>query len=245
MNGAILMATDVLDRGEPPPERHRQHEPADRGLQVEADQWDFARDAFGVRDQLVLAGARHGGEREQPGVIAEAARRLCLAHRLRGAPGEPGDHDRRRGRPLGGAAHRQLQHRPVEPGVADRELGGVDADREPAGAGVEVVAGQRALAAGVELALGIERERMRRDHDAPAQRRQHLRGPVLPAQSHRGSSSNQTVTYSSRQLRCQRRITPGSRSGSRRRCAACRLRQAASAPSSRPKIADSVQLFDR
>ena len=76
--------------------------------------------------------------------------------------------------------HRELQHRPVEPGVADRELGGMHADREPAGAGVEIVARERALAAGVELAAGIERERMRRDHGALAQRRQ-ARAAASPA----------------------------------------------------------------
>ena len=137
-----------------------------------------------MRNKLVFAGALERGEREQPGVIAETARGLRFAHGLRRAPREPRDHDRLRARPLGRAAHRELQHRPVEPDVADRELGGVDADREPAGAGVEVVAGERALAASVEPAIGIERQRMRRDHRALAQRGEYLRRPVLPAQRH-------------------------------------------------------------
>ena len=72
----------------------------------------------------------------------------------------------------------KLQHRPVEPGLADRELRGVDADREPARAGIEIVAGQRPLPPRIELALGIERQRMRRNDDALAQQRQHLRRPV-------------------------------------------------------------------
>ncbi len=76
-----LDGDDVLDRREAAPERHRQHEAADRRLQIEADQRDFARDRLRVRDQLVLARALHGGEREQPGVIAEVARDLGLAAR--------------------------------------------------------------------------------------------------------------------------------------------------------------------
>ena len=117
-------------------------------------------------------------------MIAEAARDLRFAGGLRGAAGKPGDHDRRRLRPFARGAHRELEHRLVEPDLADRELRGVHADREAAGAGVEIVAGERALAARVELAVGVERERMRRDHGAAAQRRQDLGRPVGPAQSH-------------------------------------------------------------
>ena len=58
--------------------------------------------------------------------------------------------------------HGELQHRPVEADVADRELRGVDADRETAGAGIEIVAGERALPARIELAL-----RRRARADAP------------------------------------------------------------------------------
>ena len=103
-------------------------------------------------------------------MIAEIARECRLLHRLGGAAHQSRDHDRWLARPLGRRPHRELQHRPIEPGFADRELGGVHAHREPARAGVEIVAGQRALAAEVELARRIERERMRRDHHALAQR---------------------------------------------------------------------------
>ena len=117
-------------------------------------------------------------------MIAEVARDLRLADGLPGAAGKARDHDRSLSRPLHGALHRKLEHGPVEPDVANGELGGVDADREPADAGVEIVAGESALAAGVELAVGIERERMRGDHHALAQRREHPRRPVLPMQCH-------------------------------------------------------------
>ena len=87
-------------------------------------------------------------------------------------------------RPIGRRAHREFEHRPIEPDLADRELRRMHADREPARAGIEVVAAERALAADIELAIGVERERMRRDDGAAAQRRQHLRGPVSPVRSH-------------------------------------------------------------
>ena len=97
------------------------------------------------------------------------------------APAKARDHDRRLARPLGCAAHGELQHRLEQSGFADGELGGVDAHRKAAGARVEVVAGERPLAAGVQRARGIERERMRGDHHALAQRSQYLRMPILPA----------------------------------------------------------------
>ena len=140
----------------------RQHDAADGGLQVEADQRNFPRHGLRMRDQFVLARALHGGEREQAGVIAEVARELRLLDRLLGAADHAGDHDDRAARPFGRGARGKLQHRPVKPGLADRELRGVDADREPAGAGVEIVAGQRPLPPRIELAL-----RIRAPADAP------------------------------------------------------------------------------
>ena len=50
----------------------------------------------------------------------------------------------------------ELEHRPIEPDLADRKLGGVHADRKSTRAGVEIVAGKRALSARVELAPGID-----------------------------------------------------------------------------------------
>jgi hypothetical protein len=121
---------------------------------------------------------------ERSGVVAEGARDLRLLDRLRRAADQPRDHDRRHARPFGGAAHGELQHRLEQSGLADRELGGVDADREAARAGVEIIARERALAAAVELAIGGKRERMRRDHHALAQRGEHLRRPILPVRRH-------------------------------------------------------------
>ena len=53
--------------------------------------------------------------------------------------------------------------------LADLELGGVDPDRDATGSGVEVIAGQRGLALLIEIALRIQRQRMRRDDDAAMQ----------------------------------------------------------------------------
>jgi hypothetical protein len=153
-------------------------------LQVKADKGKLARDRLRVRNQLVFARALERGERKEPGVIAEAARNLRLLDRLRGAADEPRDHDHRLARPFLGAAHGELEHQLEQPRLADSELGGVDADREPARAGVEIVAGERALAARVELAISVERERMRRYHHALAQRGEHLRVAILPARHH-------------------------------------------------------------
>src|SRR5262249_59049250 len=100
-----------------------------------------------MRDQLVFARALERGERQEPGVIAKPARELRLLDRLRGAADKSRDHDFGRARPFLGAAHGELQHGLEQGGLADRDLGGVDAAREPARAGVEIVARERALAA--------------------------------------------------------------------------------------------------
>ncbi len=59
-----------------------------------------------------------------------------------------------------------FKHRRVQAGLADRKLGRVHAHGQSAGAGVEVVAGQRVLAAWIEPARGIQRQRMRGNHRA-------------------------------------------------------------------------------
>ena len=95
-----------------------------------------------------------------PRAVCASAMACC------GRAGEPRDH---RHRPLGPGRRgfrRELQHRPIQPDLADRELRGVDADGQPAGAGIEVIARQRPLMPGVELAVGVERQRMRGDYRA-------------------------------------------------------------------------------
>ena len=53
--------------------------------------------------------------------------------------------------------------------VSNCELGGVDPNRNTAGAGVAVVTGQRHLATFIELAVGIECQWVSRDGNASAQ----------------------------------------------------------------------------
>ena len=54
------------------------------------------------------------------------------------------------------------------------------ADGQPAGAGIDVVARQRALRLAVELALLVERQGMRRQHGAAAQDGQNVGRQVGP-----------------------------------------------------------------
>ena len=57
--------------------------------------------------------------------------------------------------------------------LTDRELCGVDADREPARARVQVIARERALASFVQDAVGCERQWVRGNRDASAKARAH------------------------------------------------------------------------
>ena len=120
-------------------------------------------------DQLVLARALQRGERQQHGVVAQRPRRARLLDRLRRLADRAGDHDQRPVGPFARRLDRELEHRPVEPDLADGELRRVHADRQAARAGVDVVAADGALRLLVEFPVGIERQRMRRDHRALAQ----------------------------------------------------------------------------
>ena len=132
---------------------------------------------------FVLAGIGKRREAHHPGVIAEAERRVRLGQRLLGPPDEARDADQRPLRPglrgLGG----EPQHRLVEPRVPDGELGGVDADGEPAGAGVDVIAAERPLPRGIQPAPGVEGQRVGRDRHALSQRRPHRRRHVAPGEA--------------------------------------------------------------
>ena len=54
----------------------------------------LGRDGLAMGDDLVFGGPLPGGQGQQHGVIAEAARDLCLGHRLRGAADRTTDQDR-------------------------------------------------------------------------------------------------------------------------------------------------------
>ena len=65
--------------------------------------------------------------------------------------------------------HGHFQHGGIHPVFPDGKLGGVNTYCQTAGAGIEVVAAERPLSAWIELALGIEGQRMRRNHRTLAQ----------------------------------------------------------------------------
>src|SRR5690606_22689750 len=72
----------------------------------------------------------------------------------------------------------------IQPDIADGELRGMHADRQPARTGIDVIAGKRALAPAVELAVGIQRQRMRGNHHALAQIGQNVRRQFGMMQTH-------------------------------------------------------------
>ena len=153
-----LDGDDGRDLGEAAPEGVRQRPAADRGLQVEADERDAGADRRAVRDERGIVRVGQRGEAEQPGVVAEAHQQIRFATGLSRVV--------RRRRRSGSAVRRAARPRDPFPrarapapartgrrGIADRELRRVHADREAAGAGGGVVAGQRPLAALVEAAV--------------------------------------------------------------------------------------------
>ena len=173
---------DIVDRGEAGPEFARQLDPAHRRLQVEADQRHFLGDRGAMLDQLVLARTLQRRQRQQHGVITERARRSRFLDRLRRLADRARDHDQR---PVGPVARRtdgEFEDRPIEPDLADGELRGMDAHRESAGTGVEVVAAQGALRRPVEVPVGVERQRVRGDDGALPQQGQDRRRKIAPVE---------------------------------------------------------------
>ena len=130
-------------------------------------------------------------------MVAEAERDIRFRQRLLRPPDEARDPHQRAVGPRVGRLGGELQHRLVEPGLADRELRGVDAHGEPAGAGVDVVAAERALPLRIQPAPGIERERVRRDHDATRERRPHRRRHVAPGEAHEAAGAANTPSLTS------------------------------------------------
>ena len=153
---------------------------ADRRLQIEADQRHFLGDGGAMFDQLVLAGALQRGQRQQHGVVAQRPRGPRLLDGLRRLADRARDHHQRPVGPVARGLDGEFEHGAIETDLADRELGRMDADRESAGAGVDVVTADGALRLLVELALGIEGQRMRGDHRALAQQGQDRRGQIAP-----------------------------------------------------------------
>jgi hypothetical protein len=88
--------------------------------------------------------------------------------------------------PAFGGLGGEPQHRLVEAVIADGELGGVDPDRQAAGPGIEIIAGECLLAALVEPPVVVEGEGMGGDHRAVAQPGQKGFGNLCAMQRHVG-----------------------------------------------------------
>src|SRR5262249_12482294 len=124
------------------------------------------RDRLAIGNDLVLRCALHDCKTEQAGMVADPERDLRFADRLRRRPAQASDQGQRPPGPGGRRLGRKLQHWAVEADIPDGELGGVAADGKAARTCVDIIAGQRALVLPVQLALGVKRERMRRNHRA-------------------------------------------------------------------------------
>jgi len=174
----------VVDAGKAAPEFGIQHHAAHGRLQVEADQRDFGGHRFAMRDDGIHAGILHGGEAEQPGVIAQLHRGLRFLHRLRGLACQSADHDEWTVGPGFRVFHRGGEHGFVQADLADGELRGMHADRQTARTGIDIIAAERALALAVELAVSIQRQRMRGDRHALAQIGQNISRQFGMMQTH-------------------------------------------------------------
>src|ERR1700744_2294853 len=166
VEGSYLDGDDIVDCRKAPPEIRAEDDAADRRLQIEANQRNLARHCLAMPDDLVFGGRFHRCEAEQPGMIADAARRFCFGNRLLCRTDQAGNHRQRPSGPGGGGLGGELEHLAVHAGLADRELRSVNTDRKATGAGVDIIAAQRALVPDIELAAGIQRQRMRGEYGA-------------------------------------------------------------------------------
>ena len=102
-------------------------------------------------------------------MVAASAGQFRLGEGLPGRAADAGDsHDRLRSAAVGSVHllgdQREDRPKQVVLRVSNCELRGVNADRQPAGPGVEVVPNQRSLPPLVEPPVGRQRQRARGDH---------------------------------------------------------------------------------
>ena len=104
-------------------------------------------------DELVVVGIGERGEAQQARVVTELDGGLGLGYRLARRPADPGHEHAGAPRASRGRFGGELEHRTIEAdaGVADGELRRVNADGQAARVRGEVVTGEGALAALVEL----------------------------------------------------------------------------------------------
>ena len=133
---------------------------------------------------LVVAGVFESRQTQQSGVVPQAQCRLPLGEGLFGLPHQAGDFDDGAVAPIRNGLRGVFQHQTVQTGLPDGELGCVDPNRQSTGAGIQVIAAERRLAAFVELSLRIQGQGMCGNNGALAEHRQHAFGKIGPVQRH-------------------------------------------------------------
>jgi len=118
VEGSDLDGDHVLDFGEAPPERIRQHASAGGRLEVKAEQRDNLSNRPAVNDECVFARVLERTQAEKAGVEAELANERRFAERLPGPAAKASDADARGGWSSGFSRSgrvRAERHSPIEP----------------------------------------------------------------------------------------------------------------------------------
>ncbi len=126
--------------------------------------------------QLPVGGPGQGPEPQQAGVVSQLPGQSRFGHRLGGVAHDSRNQNRAGAPrvaelPFPDGLAGELQHRPEQAvaGKPDGKLGGVDSDRETAGAGIEVIPGQSPLAPFVQGPARSQSQGMGRNDQTPAQ----------------------------------------------------------------------------
>src|SRR4029077_20214042 len=154
-----------------PPEFVGKEATSDRWLQVEAHHWEDRCDRLCVLEQVGNRLLSQRGQAQERCVVSQTRSELRFGDCLCALSANTRDlyYVVQAAFFLG-----QLQNGLKQSVLPDGELRGVDSDGNASGSGRQVVAGQRALAALIELSLGIQRKRVRRNHQARTKLVSHL-----------------------------------------------------------------------
>jgi hypothetical protein len=175
VTGADRDRNDIFQFGEPAPEPAAERDPI-APRRAPADKRDMLRQRAAMREQIVLARRRRRLQAQEPGVAAETERQIGRRQRLGGAAGERGNQQAIAAAFGANQPGRGVKRSAVQISVAQR-----DAGNQPAGAGRQVIAQQRALPPAVEPAAAVEHRRCRRHHRSGVQPRQHRRRQIGPS----------------------------------------------------------------
>jgi hypothetical protein len=164
IKGGDLDGGNILNLSELPPERVRQRPAASSRLQVKADHGKNSGNGAAVSEQLVIGGRRKCTQAYQTCVKAELAQADRFVDGLLRWTANPPDPNRVV--TLRKFLHGQLEdgaEKTVD-GITNGKLRRVNANGETAGSGCKIVTKERALAAFIETALSIQRQRRSWNH---------------------------------------------------------------------------------